>query len=299
MTAAMPRGSAMPTTPDAGPTLTDRPHRTAAGRTWPWPLPAVAAWLSGWLVWAGLQALGLAVWPALAVALLVASALAHRAQGRWRRALAAGGFPLSVLVLGAGQGWPAWVWLLATLPLLLAYPVRAWRDAPFFPTPADALAGLAELLPLRPGVRVLDAGCGLGHGLAALQRAYPQARLEGVEWSRPLAWWAARRCPLAQVQRGDMWARSWQGLAMVYLFQRPESMERAWAKARADMAPGSWLVSLEFEVPGQRPFARVGQPQGRPVWVYRLPEAPPEAPAEGPETPVPAMPRSTSAAARR
>jgi hypothetical protein len=282
----------MPTTPDAGPTATSH---TRQGRTWPWPLPALAAWLVGWSVWAVLQAAGLAVWPAFALALLVASALAHRAQGRWRRALAAGGFPLSVLVLGAGQAWPAWVWLLAVLPLLLAYPLRAWRDAPFFPTPADALAGLAPLLPLRPGVRVLDAGCGLGHGLAALHHAYPQARLEGVEWSRPLAWLAARRCPLAQVRRADMWATPWQGLAMVYLFQRPESMARAWAKACAEMSPGSWLVSLEFEVPGQQPFACVGQPQGRPVWVYRLPEPRPP----GSAAPAQPKPRSISAATRR
>jgi hypothetical protein len=256
------------------------PHEHTAADAPPvrlrWPFPALAAWLCGWVLWMGLQALGLAVLPAFGLALLGATALAHRAnrgQGAWRRALAAGGFPLSVLALGAGSAWPAWVWLGAALPLLMAYPVHAWRDAPFFPTPAQALAGLAELLPLPAGTRVLDAGCGLGHGLAALRQAYPQVRLEGVEWSRPLAWLAARRCGFATVQRGDMWATPWQGLAMVYLFQRPESMARAWHKACTEMAPGSWLVSLEFAVPGQQPFARVGQPGGRPVWVYRLPEA--------------------------
>ena len=37
---------------------------------------------------------------------------------------------------------------------------------------------------------------------------------------------------------------------MVYLFQRPESMQRAWDKARRDMRPGTWMVSLEFDVQG-------------------------------------------------
>jgi hypothetical protein len=45
--------------------------------------------------------------------------------------------------------------------------------------------------------------------------------------------------PLGRVRRGDMWAMSWQGCQVVYLFQRPESMARAWDKACADLAPGA------------------------------------------------------------
>ena len=57
-----------------------------------------------------------------------------------------------------------------------------------FPTPTGALDGLAQVLPLPAGARVLDAGCGLGHGLRALHRAWPQALLHGVEWSWVLRW---------------------------------------------------------------------------------------------------------------
>jgi trans-aconitate methyltransferase len=116
---------------------------------------------------------------------------------------------------------------------------------------------------------VLDAGCGLGHGLAALRRVWPQAQLEGVEWSRPLAWWAVWRHPQARVRRGDMWAASWEGLDALYVFQRPESMPRVLEKARREM-PGAWLVSLEFEAPGLQPVARLG---ARPLWVYRIPRS--------------------------
>lgn len=49
---------------------------------------------------------------------------------------------------------------------------------------------------------MLDAGCGLGDGLIALRQAYPLARLEGLEWSRPLRWLCARRCPWARVAQG-------------------------------------------------------------------------------------------------
>ena len=154
--------------------------------------------------------------------------------------------------------------------LALIYPLNAWRDAPLFPTPADALNELPSVAPLEPGTRVLDAGCGLGHGLEALRQAYPLAELHGIEWSRPLRWLCARRCPWAKVERGDIWQADWSGYEMVYLFQRPESMPRAIDKARGELKPGAWLVSLEFEVAGLTPVARLEGAQGKPVLVYRM-----------------------------
>jgi hypothetical protein len=106
-----------------------------------------------------------------------------------------------------------------------------------------------------------------------LHRVWPQAQVEGVEWSAPMAWLCARRCAFARVCRGDMWALPWSGHALVYLFQRPESMARAWTKACAEMAPGSWLVSLEFSIPGVQPLHRLDAGGGRPVWVYRVESA--------------------------
>ena len=238
----------------------------------PWPLPALLAWVAAWLLYAGLQRSAV---PA-ALALLLACALGTAASvlGRswWRRSLIAAGFPLSWLASGASAGAvPAWAWLVPLALLLLVYPLNAWRDAPLFPTPRQALEALPGAALLAPQARVLDAGCGLGDGLRALRRAYPQAHVEGVEWSRTLRLLCALRCPWARVQRGDMWAVDWGQYALVYLFQRPESMERAAAKARADMPPGAWLVSLEFAVPGVRPHAQLPLGGERVLWVYRLP----------------------------
>lgn len=233
----------------------------------PWPLPALLAWAAGWLLWAGASAASLPAAWAFVAGCVVCVALAWRCSGLRRRAIAAAGFPLSALALGLVQGWPAWAWLLLLAPLLAAYPPRAWRDAPFFPTPANALRGLDTHVPAPQ--RVLDAGCGLGHGLAALHRLWPQAELHGVEWSAPLARLAAWRCRKAQIWRGDMWAHSWAGYDLVYVFQRPESMSRVWAKAERELPPQAWLVSLEFAVPGRAPLCAFSRPGGRPVWVYR------------------------------
>jgi hypothetical protein len=164
-----------------------------------------------------------------------------------------------------------WLWLAALGLLTLVYPLNAWRDAPLFPTPADALQGLAEAAPLPEGAAVLDAGCGLGDGLRALRSQYPQARLNGMEWSWPLRWLCALRCPWARVRRADIWLADWSGYRMVYLFQRPESMGRAAVKAATELPEGAWLVSLDFALPGVEPSWQRQGPGRHSLWVYRMP----------------------------
>jgi hypothetical protein len=248
---------------------------TTALRTDRWPVPALLSWASAWGLWTGLTSLGLSASMAWGCAVFTSIALALLAASHWRRLMVAAGFPLSFALSGLASGGSAGWWLLPLALLAVAYPVRAWSDAPLFPTGAAALDGLEELIDLPANARVLDAGCGLGHGLQALRRAWPRARLEGIEWSRPWHWLAALRCPWATIRQGDMWAQSWEGHDLVYLFQRPESMPRAVEKAQREMRPGTWLVSLEFEAKGLRPHARLQHAGQRPVWIYAIRETRP------------------------
>ncbi len=239
-----------------------------------WPVPAVLVWMAAWALFK--LALGQGVALGLAMALATALGVAASLWGNswWRRVLIAAGFPLSLALSLASlgvSGVPAWAWLVPLLLLLLVYPINAWRDAPLFPTPPDALDALPEYAPLHDGARVLDAGCGLGQGLEALNRAYPHVHLHGLEWSWPLRWMCALRCPWAEVRQGDIWKADWSCYDLVYLFQRPESMPRAWEKAAAELRPGAWLVSLEFEVAGHISSTQYQAPDGRMVWLYRAP----------------------------
>ncbi len=256
-------------------------------RLLPWPLPALLGWLAAWLLFTQLQR-----WLPPTPALLAACALGVLASvlgsNWWRRALIAVGFPLALALSGALGGaltFAPWIWLLPLGALLLVYPLHAWRDAPLFPTPEGALLHLPTHAPLAPGAAVLDAGCGLGHGLWALAQAYPLARIHGIERSRLLHALCARRYPWASVQRGDMWQTHWGAYQLVYLFQRPESMARAAAKAQAEMAPGSWLVSLDFAIPAVQPSARLRTVGGRSLWIYRLPLRSEEAGADTKQAP--------------
>lgn len=236
-----------------------------------WPMPALLSWGLAWGLFLALRMAGLTALPAMALAAGLGLALALLQVPRWRRLMVAAGFPLSLLISARSLELPAWAWLLPLLLLALAYPRRSWGDAPLFPTPKNALQGLLGLAPLPPQARILDAGCGLGHGLRELRRVYPQARIEGIEWSLLLAWLARLLCPWARISRGDMWAQEWEPFQMVYVFQRPESMARVWAKACQELAPGAWLVSLDFEIQGQGALASFDLARGHRLWVYRMP----------------------------
>lgn len=264
-----------------------------------WPAAALLAWGAAWITYATAARASWPVAAAFAAALVAPVFVAVLEQSAWRRVFALAGFPVSWLLLRA-DGLPAWAWLAALALLMLAYPARAWRDAPFFPTRRDALLGLRARLSLPHAPRLLDAGCGAGDGLLALRAAWPDAACEGVEWSRPLAWVSKLRCPQARIRRGDMWADDWSGCDLVYLFQRPESMQRAWRKAREQMRSGSWLVSLEFVVPDVAPTLTLApsRPGGRPVHAWCIVHD--DAPQTGGErADNPSRPRQTRKRGRR
>ncbi len=240
---------------------------------WQWPLPAVLAWLLAWLLFKWLAAMEQPPGLALGAASAVGVGLSLWGETWWRRLLIGAGFPLSlaIVLLSAGvTTMPAWSWLVPLALLLLVYPINAWRDAPVFPTPAGALRDLPQHAPLPAGAMILDAGCGAGDGLQALHEAYPQAALNGLEFSWPLRFLSALRCPWARVRHGNIWLEDWSGYDMVYLFQRPESMTRAVIKG-SELRDGAWLVSLEFEAKHLRASSQYRAPGGKMVWLYRAP----------------------------
>lgn len=263
-------------------------ERPQPGKWRRWPFPALFAWSGGWVLLLVASWLGWPAAAALALGVLPAVWFQGWVTAGWRRALVLGGLPLSMLTTAGASAVGPWGWLSLALLLLVLYPLQAWRDAPVFPTPHNALKGLQGLVKLAPGAPVLDAGSGLGDGMVALRLVLLSARIQGVESSLLLvllsrlrlrrggAFRTERRpslvpvLPLFKVVWGDMWALSWAPFALVYLFQRPESMQRAWDKACREMSEGAWLVSLEFEVPGVAPARQLTCPDGRILWIYRL-----------------------------
>lgn len=239
-----------------------------------WPVCAFLLWSLAWLCYLTLMRSGLSSSSSTLVASLLgvlASGVAMgRSFSRARQLALALGFPVSLWLSGSATA-PAWVWLILLALAFLVYPVQAWRDAPVFPTPLNALRALPTVAPLTAKALILDGGCGLGDGLKALRLAYPQARYVGIEFSWPLRLIAGLRCPWAQVHKGDIWLDNWGRYDLVYLFQRPESIARAVAKARTELKPGAWLVSLEFQALELQETSVLQASPNRPVWLYQAP----------------------------
>lgn len=161
--------------------------------------------------------------------------------------------PLVVLARGLDVA-PGW-YLGAFAILLLVF----WRTdrsrVPLFLSSKATAVAVAELIP--PGsCRVADLGCGNGALLRRLALERPDCSFVGVEHA-PLPWLWARLTALGtsncRIEHGDFWQLPLTDFDVVYAFLSPAPMPRLWAKARAEMRPGSLLVSNSFDIPDSVP----------------------------------------------
>lgn len=211
-------------------------------------------------------------WQWLAVQAIAAALLAWRLRLEWWWwALHLGFGP--ALAAGLAAPLPAGAWGVLLVLLLLAYGGTQRTRVPLYLSSSAATAALVALLPAGCGFRVLDLGCGTGTILAAIARARPFVRGEGVERA-PLPWLVAKLRSLAsggrfRVAWGDLWDADLAGHDVVYAYLSPAPMARLWAKARREMRPGSLLVSFRFGIPGVAPHFEVDTGAGR-LYAWRI-----------------------------
>lgn len=147
------------------------------------------------------------------------------------------------------------IWFLAGFLLLLLTSFGAIRTrVPLYLSSDLAAEELARQLPI--GGCCVDLGCGLGGPLAHIAASRPDAQLFGVE-AAPLNWLIARLRlrARAEIRLGSLWDADLGQADLVYAYLSPAPMARLWAKARAEMKPGSLLISNSFEIPGVAPQA--------------------------------------------
>jgi|KBSSwiStaDraftv2_1062776.scaffolds.fasta_scaffold659234_2 SAM-dependent methyltransferase len=168
------------------------------------------------------------------------------------------------------------LWFLAAFAGLLIVFWDTFRTrVPLYLSSARACTRLAQMLPADATARILDLGCGFGGVMLALRRLRPAVRLVGLELA-PLPAWLARlrlrRDANSTVRRRDFWDEDFSDYDVVYAFLSPEPMEQLWAKARAQMRPGSLFISNSFGVPGVPPDLTLPlkSSSGRALYVWRI-----------------------------
>jgi SAM-dependent methyltransferase len=222
------------------------------------PLALAAVWL---LARAGLPPSGLGVafiqgaWAAL---------LSWRAGlASWWRAIQFLFPPTLLLARGAADtlALPPTAFLAVFLFLLLLYWSTFRTQVPYYPSGRRVWEEVARLLPAGRSLRIVDIGSGLGGLVLDLARRRPDCEVSGIELA-PLPWLASSlRARLtgsgARFLRGDYESLNFGDFDVVFAYLSPAAMGALWRKARAEMRPGSVLLSYEFAIAEREPDQRV------------------------------------------
>lgn len=187
---------------------------------------------------------------------VLAAAITWRAGlARWWCAI---GLLFAPALLGASRlDLPPLVFLLGFVFLLSLYWSTFRTQVPFYPSGPKVWQAVADLIAQRPGVRLVDIGSGLGGLVLDLARRRPDGQFCGIELA-PLPWLLSRlRARLAgssaRFLRGDYEALDFGQYDVVFAYLSPAAMAALWAKAEAEMLPGSMLLSYEFKIAAREP----------------------------------------------
>ena len=178
-----------------------------------------------------------------------------------------GRFPLALALTGVpwcppGPGWCRWLAGAGLPAQCLA------RCAPVSHTDqrlANTAGGPGGTL--APGARVLDAGVAWAMGCVPCAVPTPKPGWKaGMELAPAFP---VRPAPLGAGAPGDMWRTDWSSYQLVSPVPAPGKHGPCRCQGPGRNGAGSWLVSLEFAVPGAAPGATA--PAGdRVVWIYRF-----------------------------
>ena len=167
-------------------------------------------------------------------------------------------------------------WYLAAFVALAATFWTSFRtQVPLYLSNRATIAAIAELLPQRPGLRILDVGSGTGSFVAGIARHHPPWQVCGIE-AAPAPWlasrWRTRSLRNAKVWRGDFFRLSWSEFDVIYAFLSPVPMADVWNKACRELAAGALLVSNSFPVPGRKPdqIVELDDSRSTRLFLYRV-----------------------------
>ncbi len=149
-------------------------------------------------------------------------------------------------------------------------------QVPFFPSRPAVWKQVVKLMPMDKSLRLIDIGSGLGDMPMYVAKMRPECHIEGIEIA-PLPWLVSFvrgkiRRSSAIFKLGDYRTLDFSGYDMIFAYLSPAAMLALWEKANQEMKSGSFLISLEFEIPGANPSMRIAGSEHSPmIYVWRLP----------------------------
>ena len=180
---------------------------------------------------------------------------------------------------------PTWIWLFIILTgslfglkmiyiLCVAAALSATQGALYVSTTRARIAAFIAAVPMKPGQVLVDLGCGDGRVLRYARRHY-NIRAIGFEVNL-LAYLKARILGLGlkniELRFKDFWSQNLAEADVVFCYLFPDVMQKLSAKLKAELKPGTLVVSCNFALPGIS-LLRILRPEGSlhsdPLYIYR------------------------------
>jgi len=148
-------------------------------------------------------------------------------------------------------------------------------------TPGRRIETIWDSVTMQPDRLFIDLGCGDGRVLRSVHRRFGVCTI-GYEIN-PIAYLKARLLCMGRahitVKRQNFWKADLSPADVVFCYLYPDVMHALSRKLRADLRPGTLVISCNFPLPGLHPES-VWRPDGSllrdPVHVYRMPRVSPE-----------------------
>ena len=172
---------------------------------------------------------------------------------------------------------PAWAYLAAFIVCALIYWNSASEQVPLYLTNRKTWQALHAIVSEQKARSFVDLGSGMGGVVTFLADSNPALRARGVE-TAPLVFVASRirlmlrHLPNAEFAYRNIWDEDLSAHDVVYCFLSPVPMPKMFAKARAEMRPGTLFVSNSFAVPDVEPevVVEVGDTRKTRLYLYRM-----------------------------
>jgi trans-aconitate methyltransferase len=178
-----------------------------------------------------------------------------------------------------------WIWIFLILAgslfvlkmtyvLCTALALPATQGALYVSTTKTRIAAFIEAVPMKKGQILVDLGCGDGR---VLRRASKNYKVKAIGFEINLLPYIKAQVLSAglkhvEIRRKNFWSQNLSIADVVFCYLNPDVMRKLSTKLKAELKPGTMVVSCNFALPGFK-SVRVMRPEGTlhndPLYIYQ------------------------------